>query len=99
MSHNHFDDYQQSTGGPGVGESGGTYTLHEAALTITDSDESVVLTLSDGRVVTAVVQVASDAQQLASNRLARLPSDLLADQAKPIAHIVADALIAAGYGS
>jgi hypothetical protein len=99
MSHNHFDDYQQSTGGPGVGESGGTYTLHEAALTITDSNEAAVLALSDGRVVTAVVQTAAKAQQLASNRLARLPSDLLADQAKPIAQTVADALIAAGYGT
>ena len=39
------------------------------------------------------------AEALAAARLARLPSDLLAADAKPTAHAVADALIAAGYGS
>lgn len=41
----------------------------------------------------------ADANALAAARLARLPSDLLAADAKPTAQAVADALIAAGYGS
>tara|TARA_Y100001973_G_scaffold69556_1_gene101499 strand:+ start:798 stop:1019 length:222 start_codon:yes stop_codon:yes gene_type:complete len=41
----------------------------------------------------------ADADALAAARLARLPSDLLAADAKPTAQAVADALIAAGYGS
>jgi len=40
-----------------------------------------------------------EANALAAARLARLPSDLLAADAKPTAQAVADALIAAGYGS
>ena len=98
MSHNHFDDYQQSHGVPDVGATGASFTLHEATLVITASNEDVVLTLTDGRVVTAIVQTAAEAAQLAEDRAARLPSDLLADQAKPVAHRVADALIAVGYG-
>lgn len=98
MSHNHWDDYHQSTGGPDVGETGAAYTVHDACLTVTDSNEAAVLALSDGRVVTAIVQTAAEAGQLASDRIARAGSDLLADQAKPTAHMVADALIAAGYG-
>jgi hypothetical protein len=41
----------------------------------------------------------AQANALAAARLARLPSDLLAADAKPTAQAVADALIAAGYGS
>jgi len=41
----------------------------------------------------------SEAQALAAARIARAGSDLLADDAKPTAHAVADALVAAGYGS
>jgi len=55
--------------------------------------------LEDGRAVTLLVQSVADADQLATDRATRLPSDLLADQAKPVAHLVADSLIAAGYGS
>ena len=96
---NHWEDYQQSAGGPGVGESGEPYTVHDACITITASNAPAVLTLTDGRVVTAVIQTPEEAEELAANRLARLPSDLLADQAKPVAHTIADALVAAGYGS
>ena len=41
----------------------------------------------------------ADANALAAARLARLPSDLLAADDNPTAQAVADALIAAGYGS
>ena len=51
------------------------------------------------RVEVTLVLSKAEADTLASNRLTRLPSDLLADQAKPTAHTVADALIAAGYGT
>ena len=40
----------------------------------------------------------AEAEALAAARIARAPSDLLADDAKPTAHAVADALVAAGYG-
>lgn len=55
--------------------------------------------LSDGRAVVVLVMSQADADTLATNRQTRLPSDLLADQAKPTAHTVADALIAADFGS
>lgn len=54
--------------------------------------------LPDGRAVVVMVMTPDAAEQLAGDRAARLPSDLLADQAKPVAHRVADALIAVGYG-
>jgi hypothetical protein len=41
----------------------------------------------------------AEADALAQARIDRLPNDLLADQAKPTARAVADALVAAGYGS
>lgn len=41
----------------------------------------------------------AEAEALAAARIARAGSDLLADDAKPTAHAVADALVAAGYGS
>jgi hypothetical protein len=41
----------------------------------------------------------AEADALAQARINRSPSDLLADQAKPTAHAVADTLVAAGYGS
>tara|TARA_R110000796_G_scaffold252590_1_gene388282 strand:+ start:1207 stop:1434 length:228 start_codon:yes stop_codon:yes gene_type:complete len=41
----------------------------------------------------------AEANALAAARIARLPADLLAADAKPTAQAVADALIAAGYGS
>ena len=40
-----------------------------------------------------------EAEALAAARIARAPSDLLAEDAKPTAHAVADALVAAGYGA
>jgi hypothetical protein len=51
------------------------------------------------RVEVKLILSKAEADTLASNRLARLPSDLLADQAKPTAQTVADALITAGYGT
>jgi hypothetical protein len=50
------------------------------------------------RVEIRLVMSRAEADQLAADRIERLPSDLLADQAKPSAQTVADALIAAGYG-
>jgi hypothetical protein len=41
----------------------------------------------------------AEAEALAAARIARAPSDLLAEDAKPTGHAVADALVAAGYGS
>jgi|GEM_PF-2766127 len=41
----------------------------------------------------------AEAEALAAARIARAGSDLLADQAKPVAHAVADALVAAGLGA
>jgi len=41
----------------------------------------------------------AEAEALAAARIARAPSDLLAEDAKPTAHAVADALVAAGYGA
>jgi hypothetical protein len=46
-----------------------------------------------------LLMTVAEADALAQARLDRSPSDLLADQAKPTAHAVADALVAAGYGS
>jgi methylthioribose-1-phosphate isomerase len=46
-----------------------------------------------------VLLTVAEADALAAARIARAPSDLLADQAKPVAHAVADALVAAGYGT
>jgi hypothetical protein len=40
----------------------------------------------------------TDAEALAAARIARSPSDLLAADCKPVAHAVADALVAAGLG-
>jgi hypothetical protein len=42
---------------------------------------------------------AAEAEALAAARIARAGSDLLAADAKPTAHAVADALVAAGVGS
>lgn len=67
-----------------------------------DADDRIgaaSVVLADGRVATVVVQSAADAEALAAARIARAGSDLLADQAKPTAHAVADALVAAGYGA
>jgi hypothetical protein len=46
-----------------------------------------------------LLMTVAEADALAQARIDRSPSDLLADQAKPTAHAVADALVAAGYGS
>ncbi len=51
------------------------------------------------RVEVKLILSKAEADTLASNRLARLPSDLLADQAKPTAQTVADALLTASYGT
>lgn len=53
----------------------------------------------EARVRMVVELTLADAEALAAARVARAPSDLLADQAKPSAHAVADALVAAGYGA
>ena len=72
---------------------------YQGSALIPPGESSDTTELEDGRAVVVLVMSPEAAGELAANRLARLPSDLLADQAKPIAHIVADALIAAGYGS
>ena len=64
-----------------------------------DRLDAASVVLADGRVATVVVQSAADAEALAAARIARAGSDLYAADAKPIAHAVADALVAAGYGS
>jgi hypothetical protein len=56
-------------------------------------------TLPDGRVLSVLVQTAAEAEALAAARIARAGSDLLAADARPTAHAVADALVAAGLGS
>jgi hypothetical protein len=68
-------------------------------------DEPVTVVTSEVDGVTAdYVQVVirlsvTTAEELAAARIARAGADLLADQAKPAAHVVADALVTAGYGS
>lgn len=68
------------------------------------ADEPVTVATSEVNGVTSdyaqvVLRISlSEAEALAAARIARSPSDLLADQAKPVAHVVADALVAAGYG-
>jgi len=47
----------------------------------------------------SLIMTQDEANALAAARIARLPADLLAADAKPTAQAVADALIAAGYGS
>jgi hypothetical protein len=54
--------------------------------------------LEDGRAVVMIVLSEAAADALAAARIARAGSDLLADDAKPVAHLAADSLIAAGYG-
>jgi len=49
--------------------------------------------------VTVVVHSDADAEALAAARIARDGSDLLAADCRPVAHAVADALVAAGLGS
>jgi len=56
------------------------------------------IALPCGRVVTVVVQDAIPAEDLAAARIARGDSDLLAADCRPVAHKVADALVAAGLG-
>jgi hypothetical protein len=69
------------------------------------ADEPVTVATSDvDGVISDYAQVVirlpiATAEALAAARLARAPSDLLADDAKPVAHVVADALVAAGYGA
>lgn len=68
----------------------------------TDSDVARQLIsidgLTDEYAQVVVLLTVAEADALAAARIARAPSDLLADQAKPVAHAVADALVAAGYG-
>lgn len=59
---------------------------------------AATIVLPDGRVLSVVVQTAAEAEALAAARIARAGSDLLAADAKPTAHAVADALVAAGLG-
>jgi hypothetical protein len=56
------------------------------------------IALPCGRVVTVVIQDAIPANALAACRIARGDSDLLAADCRPVAHAVADALVAAGMG-
>ena len=67
-----------------------------------DADDRIgaaSVVLADGRVATVVVQTAAEAEALAAARIARAGSDLLAADCRPVAHAVADALVAAGMGS
>ena len=73
-----------------------THTMSQDTFTAGGASAGV---LEDGRAVVLLVMSTTDADTLAQARIDRAPSDLLADQAKPIAHTVADALVAAGYGS
>ena len=74
-------------------------TAYQGEALIPPGESTSTTQLPDGRAVVVMVMDPSAAEELATNRLARLPSDLLADQAKPVAHTIADALVAAGYGS
>lgn len=73
-------------------------TVYQGTVLVPPGEGAASTVLPDGRVVTVVVQPAGDAAALASARVARSPSDLLAADAKPPAHAVADALVAAGLG-
>ena len=73
-------------------------TAYQAEATIQPGESTTTTIMPDGRAVVVLVMTPDAAEQLAGDRLARVPSDLLAEQAKPVAHTVADSLIAAGYG-
>lgn len=73
-------------------------TVYQGTVLVPPGAGASSVRLPDGRVVTVVVQNADDATDLAAARIARSPSDLLAADAKPVAHAVADALVAAGLG-
>jgi len=73
-------------------------TAYQAEATIGPGESTTTTVMPDGRAVVVLVMTPDAAEELAGDRLARAPNDLLADQAKPTAHTVADALIAAGYG-
>jgi hypothetical protein len=74
------------------------------AITATTTPPEQMIDYGDGNGASAHARVivllpVAEANALAAARIARLPADLLAADAKPTAQAVADALIAAGYGS
>jgi len=73
-----------------------THTMPQSTYTAGGASAGV---LEDGRAVVMLVLSEADADALAAARIARAPSDLLAEDAKPTAHAVADALVSAGFGS
>jgi hypothetical protein len=72
-----------------------THTMPQSTYTAGGASAGV---LEDGRAVVMIVLSEAAADALAAARIARAGSDLLADDAKPVAHLAADSLIAAGYG-
>ena len=71
---------------------------YEACVMVASGAGAFSVALPDGRVLTVLVQDAADAEALAAARIARGASDLLAADCRPVAHAVADALVAAGLG-
>lgn len=72
----------------------GSVTLLPAGTTYTSPDGTV----RDVVIIRELVLDRATAEALAAARIARAGSDLLAADAKPTAHAVADALVAAGLG-
>jgi len=81
------------------GDGGGARPHASVSLRIPlDSSGPVAVRLEDGRVATVIIHPASEAQDLANARRARGRSGLRVAKARPVAHAVADALVAAGIG-